>query len=198
MEMGIAATLLAALILGAILGIQKLNFERKLGQARNEIPLTITAAVNAFATQASTADLNTPTTGKRILSAMNIWPEGRVANKGLETAIISGHFQGSGEEMMTNTTVIAPRIRQSGQGFAYWITNIPADACMPLVQTLLTHRSVAGVWAGASTLNPSGGVSGTLVSSVGNNGLLSMNVGSASTACSGNNNKTLVAIIARS
>lgn len=198
MEMGIAATLLAALILGAILGIQKLNFERKLGKARNEIPLTITAAVNAFATQESTIDLNTATTGKRILSAMNIWPDGRVANKGLDSAIVSGHFQGSQEVMMTNWTTVAPRIRQPYLGFAYWITNIPADACMPLVQTLLTHRSVAGVWAGASTLNPSGWASGTLVSSVGNNGLLSMNLGSAAMACSGNNNKTLLAIIALS
>lgn len=197
MEMGIAATVLAALILGAILGIQKLNFERRLSQARNEIPLTITAAVNAYATQASTAELNTPAAGKRVLSAMNIWPDNRVANKGLNSVIVSGHFKGSEEVMMTSISTAPPRIRQSGQGFAYWITNIPADACMPLVQTLLTHRSVAGVWAGANTLNPNGWVPTIMVSSVGTNGLLSMNTSSASTACSGSGNKTIMALIAR-
>lgn len=197
MEMGIAATVLAGLILAATLGIQKLNFERTMGQARNEIPLTITAAVSAYATQASTTDLSSPALGKRILSAMNIWPDNRVTNKGLNNAVIAGHFSGSNEVMMTNVSVAVPRVRQSRQGFAYWITNIPPNACMPLVQLLITQRSVANVYAGANTLNPSGNVAGTLVSVTGTNGLLNINTTAASTACSGNGNKTLMAIIAR-
>jgi hypothetical protein len=198
MEMGIAATVLAALILGAMMGIQKLNFDRQMTEARKQIPVTISAAVDAFSTQQNTSSLNTAKTGTRVMSSFNVWPDNRVKDKGLESVMVTGPFPGSHEYLMTNTTSAIPRLRQINQGFAYWITNIPDDACMPLLQTLITNRSVASIHVGPAALKPTGTTTGTTnVGTYATNGSLTLNTTTASTACSGRGNRTLLALIAR-
>jgi hypothetical protein len=198
MEMGIAATVLAALLLGVMMGIQKLNFDRQMSEVRKQIPVTISAAADAFSTQPTTGNLNTLQLGTSVMSSFNVWPAERVKDKGLATVEVIGPFTGSREYMMTNTSVAAPRLRAAGQGFAYWITNIPADACMPILQTLIAHRSVAAIQVGAATITPGGTTSGTTaVGTYATNGALTLNTALASTACSAAGNKTILALLAR-
>lgn len=199
LEMGIAATVLAALILGVMLGIQKLNFDRQMSQARIDIPVTINAAVIAFTADPSTAALNTIPVGTRVMSTFNVWPAERVTNKGLATVQVAGPFTGSREYLMANTAHVAPpRVRSTNQGFVYWLTNIPADACMQILQTLVSHRSVAAIGVAPATITPGGSFSGTTgVTVYSTNGALTLNTSTASTACSAAGNKSIAALLAR-
>ena len=194
MEMGIAATVLAALILGALLGLQSLQFERRLSDARKEIPLTITAAVNAIATQADTATLTTAARATLTLSAFNVWPSHRVSNPGLPTVVVNGHFPGSTEQMIANTGE-SNRLRPGG-GFAYWIRNVPPEACMPLLQLLVVQGATSQVFVTPAATATVGAVGGTGLITYANGGK-TMNTLLAAGACAGNTRKNLVAMIAR-
>jgi Tfp pilus assembly protein PilV len=199
LEMGISATVLAALILGVTMGIQKMNFDRQMSEARKQIPLTINAAVIALSADPNTAALNNIVVGTRVMSAFNVWPAERVTNKGLNTVQVTGPFTGSREYLMTNSTAVAaPRVRARNQGLVYWLTNIPPDACMQILQTLVAHRSVAAVGVAPATITPSGSFAGTTnVGGYATNGVLTLNAASASTACSAAGNKSITALLAR-
>lgn len=195
MEMGIAATVLAALILGALLALNKLQFERRLSEARKEIPVTITTAIEAITTQPDTEDLNTAAKATRVLSTFNVWPQNRVQNPGMLTVQVNGHFPGSIEQMVTNTGTHPPRLAPN-QGFAYWIRNIPPEACMPLVQLLVAQPTVVQVYVTLAT-TATNGRPGTAELATYKNGAMSMNAETAATACAGKTNKNVVAMIGR-
>jgi hypothetical protein len=198
MEMGIAATVLAALILGVMMGIEKLNFDRKMSEVRKQVPVTISAAVDAFSTQPSTAILGSTLAGTKIMSSFNVWPANRIKDKGLDTVEVIGSFTGSREYMVTNYSTAAPRLRLANQGIAYWITNIPADACMPILQTLIAHSSVASIHVAEATITPGGTTTGSKgVGTYTNNAALTLNMVTATAACSTPGNKSLLALLSR-
>jgi hypothetical protein len=170
-----------------------------MSQARTQIPLTINAAVVAFSDAPSTAALNTLAVGTRVMSSFNVWPAERVTDKGLTTVQVAGPFKGSREYLMANTgAVAAPRVRSTNQGFVYWLANIPADACMPILQTLVSNRSVAAIRVAPATFTPDGSAFGTTeVGSYSTNGAFTLLPSTASTACSAAGNKSIMAVLAR-
>lgn len=193
-EMGIAAAIVAVILVGALLALQKVQMDRRLQKARQEVPATILAISQTATTQTSTYGWATTQT----LSMMDVWPNDRVENPGMATVKVNGPFPGSTERVFANAVTAGPRLKQINQGFAYWLSNIPAEACMPLLQLLVTQRSVAGVYVGAASTNPSGSNAG--LQSVGNidtSSVLSLNMATAAQKCAGNTNKSIVAFISR-
>jgi type II secretory pathway pseudopilin PulG len=190
-EISIAAVVISAVLLGILVGLPKLQLDQRLNKARQEVPLALNTMMVAYATQPNTLGANT-----QILSAANVWPNERVSNSGLTTVKVNGVFPGSTEHVFANTATTALRLTRANDGFAYWIRNIPAKACLPLVQLLISQRGVVEVSVGAATLNPSGGKASTVVSQYLNSSL-SANMSTATTACSAAGNKTVVALVSR-
>lgn len=190
-EISIAAVVISAVLLGILVGLPKLQLDQRLNKARQEVPLVLNTMMVAYATQPNTLGANT-----QILSAANAWPKERVRNPGLATVQVSGVFPGSTEHVFANSSTAQLRLTRTNEGFTYWIRNIPANACIPLIQLLISQRSVVEVSVGAATLNPGGGRASTVVSQYLNSSL-SMNMATATTACSAAGNKTVVALVSR-
>ena len=190
-EISIAAVVISAVLLGILVGLPKLQLDQRLNKARQEVPLVLNTMMVAYATQPNTLGANT-----QILSAANAWPNERVRNRGLANVTVSGVFPGSTEHVFANTVTTALRLTRAGDGFTYWIRNIPSQACLPLVQLLISQRGVVEVSVGAATLNPGGGRASTVVSQYQNSGL-SANMSTATTACSAAGNKSVVALVSR-
>ena len=189
-EMGIAAVVISVLLIGILVGLPKLQLDSRLNKARQEIPLVLNAMNAAYATQLDTNGAST-----RILSAANVWPQDRVVNPGQTSVQVNGVFPGSTEFVFANATTTT-RLPTGNQGFTYWIRNIPKEACLPLVQLLVTQRSVAEVSVGDATLNPNGNRATSVVTQITRSGLI-VNMLNATTACSAPGNKSVVALVSR-
>lgn len=192
-EMSIAIAILAVVLVVTLLGVQKVQFDRRLNQAREDIPVTLTALSSAYATQTNTVGATT-----QVLSLMNVWPKDRVTNAGTASVQVTGSFPGSRELIFSSNTAHPPRIAQANQGIAYWVTNVPPEACLSLLQTMATHGAVANLFVTPMTTTPAlnAKLGGALVSFV-NGDVLTLNLAAATTACSGSANKQVVAIVAR-
>ncbi len=195
MEMGIAGVIVAMLLVGALLALQKVQLERQMHQARQEIPVTISAISRSANTQAGTVNINTPT-----ISLLEAWPVERVSRAGQTDVRVAGPFQGSTEEVFGTTLTAAPRLRTSSQGFNYWISNIPARACLPMLQLLVAQPNVARLSVGETAAMKPGQAlhAGTFqLMLFAANGLPSLDVGNATKACSGSGTKQISVLIAR-
>jgi hypothetical protein len=190
-EISIAAVVTSALLLGILVGIPKLQLDQRLNTARQEVPLVITTMMMTYAPQPDTKGANT-----QILSAANAWPSARVSNPGLGNAAVRGVFPGSTEHVFANASVNALRLPNANQGFTYWLSNVPKEACLPLVQLLISQRGVVDVSVGAGTLSPTGTRATTGVSHYVHSGL-AVNMAAATSACSKDGNKSVVALVSR-
>lgn len=191
-EMSVAIALLAVVLVGTLWGVQKVRLEQWLNKARQDIPVTLTALSSSFATQNNTLGANT-----QILSLMNVWPKDRVNNPGQATVRVNGPFPGSQEMVFSSPNQHPPRIIQANQGLAYWVTNVPPEACLPLLQTMATHRAVANLYVLPVTTAPALNARGTSLVTFGNSDVLTINMTAAANACSGSTNKQVIAIVAR-
>lgn len=194
-EMGIAGAVIAMLLVGALMAFQKVQLERQMHQARNQIPSTLSAIARFASTQPSTQSMTT-----QMLSLAEAWPAELVQNAGQANVRVAGPFPGSTEQVFGTGLTTAPRLRVAWQGFNYWISNIPARACLPMLQLLVTHSSVAMLRVGeASAVVPSANnqAGNTGLVNFGGNGLPSLNLPAATTACSGSGNKQISVLIAR-
>jgi Tfp pilus assembly protein PilE len=191
-EMAVAIAILAVILVGVLLGIQKLQFDRRLNNARADIPVTIAALGGVYATQPNTQNAST-----KILSLMNVWPKDRVSDAGLDSVKVNGHFQNSTELVFGSSRSFPPRIKPGYQGFAYWITNVPPEACLPLLQAMVANGSVAAVAVVPLSTIPSATDALYPQLSAYINGGLVLDMGKATTACAGAANRHVVAVVAR-
>lgn len=190
-EMSIAAVVIAVFLVGILVALPKLQLDQRLNKARQEIPLTLNAMTAAYATQASTEGAST-----RILSAANIWPKDRVIDPGKASVRVNGVFPGSREYVFPNTEEVPPRMASAQEGFAYWIQNIPSEACLPLVQLLVSQRSVTDVTVSPSTTPPSGARGASRVT-VWAHSNIQVHMKRATDACSTPGNKSITAYVSR-
>lgn len=191
-EMGIAAAVVGILLMGILVGLPKVQLNARLDKARQEIPQTIDAMTLTYVTQA-----NTDKVSLQFLSLANAWPANRVTDSGKTTAKVNGVFPGSDEQVFSNTTTSVPRLTQNNQGFSYWLHNVPKEACLPLVQLLITHRSVAEVSVSdASKAKPGGGRGATTVTT-NTRSTLYLDMTKVATACSTEGRKSINAQVSR-
>jgi hypothetical protein len=197
-EMGIAIAVLAVLLVGVFLGYRKVQMDSYMQKARLEIPLTVAAISMSAMTQPNTNGINT-----QIMSLLNAWPKDRVTNAGQSTVKVAGPFPGSTEQVFGYAYSNGTRLRVGWSGFAYWINNVPEDACLPLLQLLVAQRSVVNLTAGSMSLNKtpnSTNMAGSAwLASTASNGTISLNMGNATTWCANSpgTNKQIHVLIAR-
>lgn len=192
-EMAIATAVVAALLVGMLMAFPKIQFERQMAAARQEIPVTVNTIYTAYATQLDTTGVTT-----RILVGTNAWPSERVRDRGLTTESVNGPFAGSSEFVFANTATAIPRLRQVNQGFAYWLTELPPEACLPILQVLAAQRPVVQLFVGAAgSRTPSGNPAIAGVASMNSNGVLTLNMGTAAAACQGPGKKQVAALMTR-
>jgi type II secretory pathway pseudopilin PulG len=154
-EMVIAVALVSSLLVGVLLGVPKLQMNARLEKARQEIPLTIVAMSAAFATKPDTSAASVSN-----LIKFDVWPKYRIrTTKGAkpedaDTVTIDGVFPGSSEVVVPNAK--GKVWTEEKIVLVYWIHNIPAEACVPLVRLLASQGNViqiAGVAASKAKLN---------------------------------------------
>jgi hypothetical protein len=197
-EMGIAIGVLAVLLIGVFMGYRKVQMDSYMQKARQEIPITVAAISMSAMTQPDTRNTTTQT-----MSLLNAWPKERMTNPGQTTVKVDGPFPGSNEQVFGYQRAQGARIRAPWSGFAYWINNVPEEACLPLLQLLIAQRSVASLSAGSMALNRvpnSSNQAGTgWLTSTAANGTLSLNMGPAASACAATpgTNKQIHVLIAR-
>ncbi len=190
-EISIAAVVISTALIGLLAGLPKLQLDMRLNTARQEIPAVLNAITAAYATQPNTMAAST-----QILSAAGVWPSHRVIDSGLSTVRVNGVFPGSREYAFNNATEHPPRLASAHQGFMYWLQNVPKEACLPLVQLLVSQRAVAEVSVDIGTKVPNEWRAATVVTTFAGS-TLTVNMVSATTACSTPGNKTIAAAISR-
>lgn len=194
-EMSIGAVIVAMLLVGGLMALKKVQFDRQMHEARQSMPNTLAVITSSAASQQSTAGINT-----QMVSLLGAWPAERVKNPGKSDVRVQGPFPGSGEQVFGTSSTQAPRFRVAYQGFNYWITNIPPQACIPMLQLLAVHSNVAALSVGEATAVVPG-----IWSRAGNNQLMvyasngqpSLSINAATQACSGDTNKNISVLIAR-
>lgn len=195
MEMGIAGAIVAMLLVGALMAVQKVQLERQMHQARQEVSVTLAAISRSAATQPTTQNINTPT-----ISLLEAWPAERVSKAGQADVRVAGPFQGSTEVVFGSSTVVPPRIRVNYAGFNYWISNIPARTCLPMLQFLVAQPNVARLSAGETAAVTPGqnlNAGATQLVVISNAGQVSLNMAEATKVCSGSGNKQISVMLAR-
>lgn len=199
LEMGMVVAMLGVLVVGVFMAYKKIQMDRYLQTAIEQIPKTITAISGSAITQSTTAGTTT-----QVMSMMGAWPSERVVDAGQATVKVNGAFPSSTEQVFGYTGVFAPRVRVANSGFSYWINGVPEAACLALLQVLVTHRNVANITVGsmdAAKVPANGNTAGTGASlvTVAASGAISVNMAAATTACSltPGSNKQIQVLIAR-
>lgn len=199
LEMGMVVAMLGVLVVGVFMAYKKIQMDRYLQSAIEQIPKTITAISGSAITQSTTAGTTT-----QVMSLMGAWPAERVANAGQTTVKVNGAFPGSTEQVFGYSGVFPPRVRVANSGFSYWINGVPEEACLALLQVLVTHRNVANITVGSMTQAKTPAVgntagAGTSLVTVAANGSISVNMAAATTACAltPGSNKQIQVLIAR-
>lgn len=187
-EMGIAAVVVAGLLVAVFMLVPKIKTDRLLASGRQEVPLVVSALRQAFVGQASTQGLTSLTA--RGFGAFN----GRIYDS-------SGGGRYSGpkgstwwEHVFANRTLAVPMVTREGGGIVYWLAGVPIEMCIPMMNLLAAQPGVAMVYAGTGT--PSGTIPSTMkagAAKVTPSGLV-LQVGAAGAACA--NSNALAAIIA--
>jgi hypothetical protein len=194
-EMSFAIAVVAALLIGGFFALKKVQTDRHLDQARREMPATVTAISISTVSQPSTQNINT-----QVMSMFNAWPKERVSNPGLTTVKVNGPFPSSTEVVFGFPTAVGTRLPSAFSGFNYWISNIPQEACLPLLQILVAQRSVVDLNVGRGRAPGAGTRAGnTSLVTTAANGSQSLNLTAATTACAvaGTGILSISALIAR-
>lgn len=189
-EMGIAVALLAVVTIAGMFAVRKIQFESSMTTMRQEVPASINAMVAAYANHMNTVGANT-----MLLSGLNVWPSDRISNRNDATVEVKGHFSGQTEMVFSNVTTDAKRLPSANQGFLYVLSDLPPDACLPVLQFVVTLPGVAQVYAGLPG-TPTGTARGKVVTKDERSHLV-LDMTAANTQCAGSTAKDIEILVGR-
>lgn len=192
-ELSIALSILAVIIVGSLIGVQKILRTNAVNNELKAMPETMASAQRLTSNLADLSGLTTAT-----FTSLGVWPQDRVVGAGA-AATVSNHFGG---QQFLNPNSAALAGYATNQLFVLTLTNIPTEACADLVSGM--DRMALGLYVGANTTtNPGGGVAGTVVKDPGNGagtaGARSVNLVNLATLCgaAGGNRIRLDMVVAR-
>ena len=191
-ELSIALSILAVIIVGSLIGVQKILRTNAVNNELKAMPETMASAQRLTSNLADLNGLTTP-----IFTSLGVWPQDRVVGVGA-AATVSNHFGGR-QFLNPNTAPLAGYA--VNQLFVLTLTNIPTEACADLVSGM--DRMALGLYVGANiTGDPGGGVAGTTVKDPGSDkaaGARSANLVNLATLCgaAGGNRIRLDMVVAR-
>ena len=156
-ELSIALSILAVIIVGSLIGVQKILRTNAVNNELKAMPETMASAQRLTSNLADLNGLTTP-----IFTSLGVWPQDRVVGAGA-AATVSNHFGGR-QFLNPNTAELAGYA--TNQLFVLTLTNIPTEACADLVSGM--DRMALGLYVGANiNADPGGGVAGTVVKNPG-------------------------------
>jgi prepilin-type N-terminal cleavage/methylation domain-containing protein len=156
-ELSIALSILAVIIVGSLIGVQKILRTNAVNNELKAMPETIASAQRLTSNLAGLNGLNTAT-----FTALGVWPQDRVVGAGANATV--SNFFGGRQFLNPNTQATAGY--DANQLFVLTLTNIPTEACADLVSGM--DRMALGLYVGANTANdPIGGVAGNIVKNPG-------------------------------
>jgi prepilin-type N-terminal cleavage/methylation domain-containing protein len=159
-ELSIALSILAVIIVGSLIGVQKILRTSAVNNELKAMPETIASAQRLTSNLATLAALNTAT-----FTALGVWPQDRVV--GVAPATTVSNYFGGQQFLNPDTTGLAGYA--ANQLFVLTLTNIPTEACADLVSGM--DRMALGLYVGVNIADdPRGGVAGTIVKNPGNLG----------------------------
>jgi prepilin-type N-terminal cleavage/methylation domain-containing protein len=160
-ELSIALSILAVIIVGSLIGVQKILRTNAVNNELKAMPETIASAQRLTSNLADLNGLNTAT-----FTRLGVWPQDRVVGAAA-AANVSNHFGGR-QFLNPNNAPLAGYA--ANQLFVLTLTNIPTEACADLVSGM--DRMALGLFVGANIAgDPGGGVAGNIVKDPGNDGV---------------------------
>jgi len=152
-ELSIALSILAVIIVGSLIGVQKILRTNAVNNELKGMPETLASAQRLTSNLADLTGLNTLT-----FTRLGVWPQDRVVGAGA-AATVSNHFGGR-QFLNPNTATLAGYAPD--QLFVLTLTNIPTEACADIVSGM--DRMALGLYVGANQdADPAGGLAGTTV-----------------------------------
>jgi prepilin-type N-terminal cleavage/methylation domain-containing protein len=152
-ELSIALSILAVIIVGSLIGVQKILRTNSVNNELKGLPETLASAQRLTSNLATLNGLNTAT-----FTQLGVWPQDRVVGNGA-TATVSNHFGGR-QFLNPNTAALAGYGAQ--QLFILTLTNIPTEACADIVSGM--DRMALGLYVGENVItDPAGGLATTAV-----------------------------------
>lgn len=152
-ELSIALSILAVIIVGSLIGVQKILRTNAVNNELKGIPETLASAQRLTSNLADLTGLNTLT-----FTQLGVWPQDRVVGAAA-AATVSNHFGGR-QFLNPNSNALAGYA--ANQLFVLTLTNIPTEACADIVSGM--DRMALGLYVGANQAqDPAGGLAGTTV-----------------------------------
>ena len=152
-ELSIALSILAVIIVGSLIGVQKILRTNAVNNELKGMPETLASAQRLTSNLADLTGLNTLT-----FTRLGVWPQDRVVGAAA-AATVSNHFGGR-QFLNPNSNALAGYA--ANQLFVLTLTNIPTEACADIVSGM--DRMALGLYVGANQdADPAGGLAGTTV-----------------------------------
>ena len=152
-ELSIALSILAVIIVGSLIGVQKILRTNAVNNELKGMPETLASAQRLTSNLADLTGLNTAT-----FTQLGVWPQDRVVGAGA-AATVSNHFGGR-QFLNPNSNALAGYAQD--QLFVLTLTNIPTEACADIVSGM--DRMALGLYVGVDgAADPAGALSNTVV-----------------------------------
>jgi len=152
-ELTIALSILAVIIVGALVGVQKILRTNAVNNELKALPVTVSAAQRLTNNLASLNGITTATFYK-----LGVWPQDRVVGaSGSQT--VSNYFGGR-QYLNPNASDVAGYSRD--QLFILTLTNVPTEACSDIMSGM--DSMALGLYIGDNTTqDPAGALASTVV-----------------------------------
>lgn len=152
-ELSIALSILAVIIVGSLIGVQKILRTNAVNNELKAMPETLASAQRLTSNLADLSGLNTAT-----FTSLGVWPQDRVVGAAANATV--SNFFGGRQFLNPNNQALAGYA--ANQLFVLTLTNIPTEACADIVSGM--DRMALGLYVGANiTADPAGAVAGTVV-----------------------------------
>lgn len=153
-ELTIALSILAVIIVGALVGVQKILRSNAVNNELKALPVTIAAAQRLTSNLATLSGITTATFYK-----LGVWPQDRVVGGTAGAQTVSNYFGGF-QYLNPNSTAVAGY--DVAQIFVLTLTNIPTEACSDIISGM--DSMSLGLYIGDNvTSDPAGAVATTIV-----------------------------------
>lgn len=156
-ELTIALSILAVIIVGALVGVQKILRSNAVNNELKALPVTIAAAQRLTNNLATLNGLTSNT-----FLRLGVWPQDRVVGAGANQTV-SNYFGGF-QYLNPNSAAVAGYPIE--QIFVLTLTNIPTEACSDIISGM--DSMALGLYIGQNiTSDPAGAVATTVVKNPG-------------------------------
>lgn len=177
-ELTIALSILAVIIVGALVGVQQIMRSNSVNNELKGLPVIMAAAQRLTNNLPNLSTVTTPT-----FINLGVWPQDRLVGEGANR-VVNNHFGG---RHFLNGNTAATGGYAADQLFVLTLTNVPAEACPDIVSGM--DSMALGLYVGENiTSDPAGAVATNVIKNPGDAqtaGARGMNLETLATACGG-------------